>query len=273
MDWLRHRLSLLIATPALMLCTCAPWGARAEFEGVDSVNLKAIKEALTLYHQGVSTQLGILSLESQEQTLLQTDLHKYAFDSRAHLQSIRVTALDAAASLASIDSALNSSGSSLVDIDNGVSEVNESVETISYGLSGEGQSSEDWGELGEFAPADIDESVSPYEDGQTILNSGSNAFKNSFDSFLTDVSSRLSISGFWPMESWQESFTQYISTAPLVITLYGSFSFRGYNVPALKLDWTSLRSNLVLTTFRRVVSFVLYGLFGLGVFYRLSSVI
>lgn len=162
---------------------------------------------------------------------------------------------------------------SLEGIDDGIETVDGSIDDLAEGLSGQNAYVDDWGELEEFAPADIDESVSPYDDGQTIHDRGSTQFKNSFKSFLKDIYNNLVIGDFWTIENFTESFQNYILSAPTSISLSPSIQIMGFTVPAMSIDWAPLKSSQIMRILNKFISALLVGMFGFEIFYRISAVI
>lgn len=311
MDRVRSRIPVLTCG-ALMLCTCAPWGARAEFESTDSANLAAINNAVSSYISGINANVAAISsassshlprlasiqselqtlrvatgqtlplilVEAQAQNQKLADIRDDADDSLGYLVTIDQT-LDAVQDalvnqpykLGQLVDGVDDTLTSLGGVDDSVDAVNESVETLTSGLSGSGQYEEDWGELPEFAPADIDESVSPYDDGQTINDRGSSHFKNSFTSFITEVYNQLDFSSYWSIEQFQGSLGGYLVQAPTKIPLTPSMSVFGFTVPPFVLDWSPLKSSQLLFGLRTFIQFVMVGVFGFNVFQRFASVI
>lgn len=312
MDRLRFRIPLLTWALALILCTCAPWGVRAEFEASDSANLAAIQAAVGTYLQGISGNVQAMritgdqnlpylsTIKSEVQTLRMAVgtafpmMISEAQEQTGHLSEIASDADDAAYYLYGIDQTLDSMSDLLVnqpynlqqivdssteattslgEIDDGVDAVDQSVKSLTSGLSGEGQYAEDWGELEAFEPEDIDVGVTPYDDGQTILDRASTQFKNSFKSFLQSIYGGLDLYSFeWPIEQFQQTLKGYLVSAPSGVALTPSMSVLGFTVPPLVLDWAELKSSSLLLVFRGFVQALLVGMFGLHMFYRFASV-
>lgn len=162
---------------------------------------------------------------------------------------------------------------SLEGIDDGIESVDGSIDDLAEGLSGQNAYVDDWGELEEFAPADIDESVSPYDDGQTIHDRGKTQFKNSFRSFLDDIYNNLLISDFWTIEDVQQTFSGYLLSAPTSISLTPSTQILGFTVPAMSIDWAPLKSSQILRALKAFIKALLVGMFGFEIFHRISAVI
>lgn len=162
---------------------------------------------------------------------------------------------------------------SLEGIDDGIESVDGSIDDLSEGLSGQNAYVDDWGELEEFAPADIDESVSPYDDGQTIHDRGSSQFKMSFKSFLNEIYNQLSLNEFWTIEDVQQTFQGYILSAPTSISLSPSTQIMGFTVPSLVIDWAPLKTSQVLLSLKVFIKAILVGMFGFEIFHRVSAVI
>lgn len=162
---------------------------------------------------------------------------------------------------------------SLEGIDDGIESVDGSIDNLAEGLSGQNAYEDDWGELPEFAPGDIDEDVSPYDDGQTIHDRGSTQFKNSFKSFLNDIYNSLSLNEFWTIEDVQQTFQGYILSAPTSISFSPSTQIMGFTVPSLVIDWAPLKTSQVLLSLKAFIKALLVGMFGFEVFHRVSSVI
>lgn len=167
-----------------------------------------------------------------------------------------------------------SAGDRLYRLADAVDNVDGSVDTLTEGISGQNAYAEDWGDLEEFAPADIDESVSPYDDGQTILDRASSQFQSSFQSFLNDIFSRLDLNFLnWKIEEYQSSLAGYVHNAPTSIALTPSMTVLGFNLPELALNWAPLKDSQLLHVIRTFVQVVLAGMFGVSVFRHFASVI
>lgn len=162
---------------------------------------------------------------------------------------------------------------SLEGIDDGIESVDGSIDDLAEGLSGQNAYVDDWGELEEFAPADIDESVSPYDDGQTIHDRGSTQFKLSFRSFLNEIYSNLDLGSFWTIERVQETFSGYLASAPTSISLTPSTQILGFTVPSMSIDWAPLKSSQILRALNAFIKALLVGMFGFEIFHRISAVI
>lgn len=271
--------------------------------GALSENVQAMRDSQALHLPQLST------IKSEIQTLrmaMGEAVPAILTESRLHttqLRSIASSADDAAYSLYGIEGTLDDIADSLVNqpyrlnqvlsgvedigddlgtavtsldgIDEGIESVDSSIDDLTTGLSGQNAYAEDWGELPEFAPGDIDEEVSPYDDGQTILNRGLTSFRMAFQSWLLAITSNLFTTSIWgrDMKDFLNSFPSYLASAPTVITLSSSFSFRGFQVPSIVIDWASLKSSSVLSALRVFVRALMIGVFGIQSFRRISSAV
>ena len=315
MDRLRHWLSLLTGA-AVMVCTCAPWGARAEFGPSDSANLSAINSAVSGFANSLdnidrTTAQNLPSLSTikeelqtlrmslcssvpsmlqhlQAQTVSLSQIHSDTGDAAFYLYGIDQTLDDVADllvnqpfRLSSIDTHAEDIGSSLdtavselsdcrfqIDaVDDSIGNVDDSVGEIIDGFGEDHGEEEDYGELPELTAADIDDEVKPFQDGQSIFDQGSGQFQNSWQSFITDVFSNLHLD-FWGIEPFLGSFKSYLASAPNIITLAPAHNFGKFNIPDITIDWTPFKTSELLSWFRRFNAGVIYGLFGMSVFYR-----
>lgn len=164
---------------------------------------------------------------------------------------------------------------SLEGIDDGIESVDGSIDDLAEGLSGQNAYAEDWGELPEFAPGDIDEEVIPYDDGQTILNRALSTFRMAFQSWLLAIYSNLFTTSIWgqDMNGFLSSFPGYLSSAPTDISLTSSFTVFGHVVPAMVINWAPLKSSSVLSALRVFVRALMIGVFGIQSFRRISSAV
>lgn len=314
MDRIRHRLPLLTMTIAVILCTCVPWGVRAEFEAADSVNLAAIESAVSSYlvgiHQSVNSintisdsylpNLAPMKSELVTMRLATSLILAEAEDQTAHLSHIRDDADYSASRLYDIDKTLDTMSNLMVNqpynlqqivnssenavdklgdavtsldgIDTGIESVDSSIDDLTTGLSGQNAYVEDWGEWDEFSPADIDDEVTPYEDGQTILDRGGNLFRSAFSSFLREANdSSQNITDFFPLGTSYGVFGAYLNSAPRTIPLTTATNILGYPIPAISLDWTPVFVSPIVSQLRYLIGFILIGMFALSCFHRLAA--
>lgn len=275
--------------------------AVSAYVGALSQDVRAMRDLEALHLPELST------IKSEIQTLriaLGASVPAILAESQLHttqLRSIASSTDDAAYSLFGIEDTLDAVADSLVNqpyrlnqvlagvedigddlgtsvtlldgIGEGIDSVDGTIDNLAEGLSGQNAYEEDWGELPEFAPGDIDEEVSPYDDGQTMHDRGSTQFKNSFKSFLAQIYGNLSLNEFWTIEQVQDSFSGYLSSAPATISLSSSTTILGYHVPALVIDWAPLKASSLMLGLRAFMRALLVGMFGLELFHRLSAVI
>jgi len=303
-----------------MVCTCAPWGARAEFGPSDSANLAAVKGAVDGYLSGINSKLqeieiiannnlpSLSTIKEELQTLrmslcssvpsiltqvqasnlklgeihsdcddcsitldyMRDDLHDMA-DLMVN-QPFRLSSIDDHAEV--IQQGVGTAVSELSDcrfqidaVDDSIGNVDDSVGEIIDGFGEDHGEEEDYGELPELTAADIDDEVKPFQDGQSIWDQGSGQFQNSWQSFILDVFSNLNLD-FWGIEPFLGSFKPYLASAPNIITLAPPHDFGKFTLPAITIDWASFKTSDLLSWFRRFNEGVIYGLFGMSVFYR-----
>lgn len=170
---------------------------------------------------------------------------------------------------------LGTAVTSLDGIDEGIESVDGTIDNLAEGLSGQNAYEDDWGELPEFAPGDIDEEVIPYDDGQTIINTGLTSFRISFRSWLSVIVENLFSTAIWgqEMDGFLSSFPGYLASAPTGISLTSSFSVFGHVVPAMVINWAPLKSSSVLSALRVFVRALMIGVFGIQSFRRISSAV
>lgn len=271
--------------------------------GALSENVQAMREATELNLPQLST------IKSEIQTLrmaMGEAVPAILTESRLHTTQLRTIADntdDAAWALNGIEGTLDDIADSLVNqpyrlkqvlagvedigddlgtsvtlldgIGEGIDSVDGSIDNLAEGLSGQNAYEDDWGELPEFAPGDIDEEVIPYDDGQTILNRGITPFRIAFRSWLAAISSSVFSTSIWgqEMDGFLSSLPGYLASAPTGISLTSSFSFFGHVVPAMVINWAPLKSSSVLSAFRVFVRALMIGVFGIQSFRRISSAV
>jgi len=169
-----------------MVCTCAPWCARAEFQATDSANLAAVKGAVDGYLAGIANSLSgirqtadnnlpaLSTIQSDLQTLRSSlgvtlpSMLQHLQTQTLRLSSIHSDTDDAAFSLYNIDQTLDDVADSLVNQPSRLASLDDEVHDIGLSLDTAVSELSD----GRFELGEVDDSIGDVDDSIGDLTEG-----------------------------------------------------------------------------------------------------